>query len=178
MTTQNPPPSLGAPTAGEKSFRPPPPDPLRRRFRGCLLGGAVGDALGAPVEFMSLEEIRGRFGPGGIVDYTTAFERQGAITDDTQMSLFTADGLLRAHVKSAVEGNANLPADRGARLPALAGHAGRVRAADRRGRRRVDRGRRGASRTARPRATPASRPSPRCLRSARGPATTARAAAA
>ena len=34
-------------------------------FRGCLLGGAVGDALGAPVEFMSLEEIRTRFGPRG-----------------------------------------------------------------------------------------------------------------
>jgi ADP-ribosylglycohydrolase len=110
MTTQNPPPSLGAPTSDEKSLRPPPPDPLRRRYRGCLLGGAVGDALGAPVEFMSIEEIRGRFGPGGIVDYTTAFDRQGAITDDTQMSLFTADGLLRAHVKSAVEGNANVSA--------------------------------------------------------------------
>ena len=26
-------------------------------FKGCLLGGAVGDALGAPVEFMALEEI-------------------------------------------------------------------------------------------------------------------------
>jgi ADP-ribosyl-[dinitrogen reductase] hydrolase len=26
-------------------------------FKGCLLGGAVGDALGAPVEFMTLEEI-------------------------------------------------------------------------------------------------------------------------
>ena len=28
-------------------------------FKGCLLGGAVGDALGAPVEFMALEEIAG-----------------------------------------------------------------------------------------------------------------------
>ena len=102
--------SVGAPTTGDKAHRPPPPDPLRRRYRGCLLGGAVGDALGAPVEFMSLAEIRERFGPAGIVDYTTAFQRQGAITDDTQMSLFTAEGLLRAHVRAAMEGTSSVPA--------------------------------------------------------------------
>ncbi len=34
---------------------------MRSKFLGCLLGGAVGDALGAPVEFMSLAEIRRRF---------------------------------------------------------------------------------------------------------------------
>jgi ADP-ribosyl-[dinitrogen reductase] hydrolase len=37
----------------------------RARVLGCLLGGAAGDALGAPIEFMSLREIRGRFGPDG-----------------------------------------------------------------------------------------------------------------
>ena len=72
----------------------------RRRYRGCLLGGAVGDALGAPVEFMSLAEIRAQFGRQGITEFTTAFERKGAITDDTQMTLFTAEGLLRAYVQS------------------------------------------------------------------------------
>lgn len=103
-------PTLAAATGGEKSFRTPPADPMRRRYRGCLLGGAVGDALGAPVEFMSIDEIRSRFGVAGIVDFTTAFERQGAITDDTQMALFTAEGLLRAHVKASLDGSANLPA--------------------------------------------------------------------
>jgi ADP-ribosylglycohydrolase len=102
--------NLGAVSADEKTFRVPPPDSIRRRWRGCLLGGAVGDALGAPVEFMSLAEIRARFGPAGISDYTTAFGRQGAITDDTQMTLFTADGLLRAAVKRALEGSASVPA--------------------------------------------------------------------
>ena len=33
------------------------------RVVGCLLAGAVGDALGAPVEFRSIDEIRQRFGP-------------------------------------------------------------------------------------------------------------------
>jgi ADP-ribosylglycohydrolase len=32
------------------------------RIRGCLLGGAVADAVGAPVEFLSLKEICDRFG--------------------------------------------------------------------------------------------------------------------
>ncbi|MGB8381546.1 MAG: ADP-ribosylglycohydrolase family protein [Dermatophilaceae bacterium] len=58
----------------------------RAGFRGCLLGGAVADALGAPVEFLRLPEIRARFGPAGVVDYAPAFSRAGAITDDTQMT--------------------------------------------------------------------------------------------
>lgn len=66
------------------------------RLRGCLLGGAVGDALGAPVEFMSLDEIRRRFGPEGVTGYEPAYGLRGAITDDTQMTLWTAEGILRA----------------------------------------------------------------------------------
>ncbi len=68
----------------------------REHYRGCLLGGAVGDALGAPVEFMSLAEIRRQFGATGIGDYVAAYGKVGAITDDTQMTLFTAEGVLRA----------------------------------------------------------------------------------
>ncbi|MBM3684198.1 MAG: ADP-ribosylglycohydrolase family protein [Actinobacteria bacterium] len=70
---------------------------LRERIRGCLLAGAIGDALGAPVEFASLAEIVDRFGPAGLTGYAPAYGRDGgAITDDTQMTLFTAEGLLRA----------------------------------------------------------------------------------
>jgi ADP-ribosyl-[dinitrogen reductase] hydrolase len=68
----------------------------RSRFRGCLLGGAVGDALGAPVEFLSTAEIKTRFGEPGIVAFSEAYGLVGAITDDTQMTLFTAEGLIRA----------------------------------------------------------------------------------
>lgn len=69
------------------------------RFRGCLLGGAVGDALGAPVEFMDLQAIRAQFGPEGISDFVPVYGRIGAITDDTQMSLFTAEGAIRQRVR-------------------------------------------------------------------------------
>ncbi|MEE9576688.1 MAG: ADP-ribosylglycohydrolase family protein [Gemmatimonadota bacterium] len=66
------------------------------RILGCLLGGAVGDALGAPIEFLTLEQIRERHGPKGVTGYEEAYGRLGAITDDTQMTLFTAEGFLRA----------------------------------------------------------------------------------
>ncbi|WP_329316868.1 ADP-ribosylglycohydrolase family protein [Streptomyces sp. NBC_01262] len=72
---------------------------FRSRVRGCLLGGAIGDALGAGVEFDSLEAIRQAHGQDGVTDYVVAFGRRGAITDDTQMTLFTAEGLIRAQVR-------------------------------------------------------------------------------
>ncbi|MCE7079027.1 ADP-ribosylglycohydrolase family protein [Streptomyces sp. ST2-7A] len=72
---------------------------FRSRVRGCLLGGAIGDALGAGIEFDSLETIRERHGPHGVTDYVPAHGRRGAITDDTQMTLFTVDGLIRAHIR-------------------------------------------------------------------------------
>jgi ADP-ribosylglycohydrolase len=79
------------------------------RYRGCLLGGAVGDALGAPVEFMDLAQIHRRFGPGGIRDFAHAYGRIGAITDETQMTLFTAEGVLRAATRHADRGHCHAP---------------------------------------------------------------------
>ena len=81
-----------------------------RRAVGCLLGGAVGDALGARVEFMSWEEIRRGFGEWGIRSMAPAYGRRGAITDDTQMMLFTAEGLLRALVRTRDNGSCHIPA--------------------------------------------------------------------
>lgn len=79
------------------------------RIRGCLLGGAVGDALGAPVEFLKWNAIEATFGARGIVDFAPAYGRVGAITDDTQMMLFTAEGLLRAHVRGISRGICHIP---------------------------------------------------------------------
>lgn len=69
---------------------------LRSGVRGSLLAGAVGDALGAPLEGASLAAIRARFGPQGVADYAPGRVRPGAVTDDTQMTLFTAEGLVLA----------------------------------------------------------------------------------
>jgi ADP-ribosyl-[dinitrogen reductase] hydrolase len=78
---------------------------LRDRTRGSLLAGAIGDALGAPVEFWSIGDIRRRLGRSGVTGYLPAFGREGgAITDDTQMTLFTAEGLIRALVRYSHRG--------------------------------------------------------------------------
>jgi ADP-ribosylglycohydrolase len=77
------------------------PDRLSR-YRGCLLAGACGDALGAPVEFWRRSQIIARLGEPGVTDYLKAYGRVGAITDDTQMTLFAAEGLLAAEAQGAV----------------------------------------------------------------------------
>ena len=79
------------------------------RIKGCLLGGAVGDALGAPVEFMSWSQISAKYGANGITDFDPAYGTIGAITDDTQMMLFTAEGLLRAFVRGNSRGICHAP---------------------------------------------------------------------
>lgn len=64
---------------------------LQDRYRGCMLGLAIGDALGAPLEFMSREEIKQRHGQlremigGGWLNV-----EPGEYTDDTQMALAIA----------------------------------------------------------------------------------------
>lgn len=63
------------------------------KFRGCLLAGAAGDALGFEVEFLSEEAIFERFGEAGITEYCL-HGGVAEISDDTQMTLFTATGLL------------------------------------------------------------------------------------
>ncbi len=62
------------------------------RYLGCLYGIAIGDALGAPVEFTPLESIRSKYGFDGITDMVRRF-----YTDDTQMSLATANSLIDLH---------------------------------------------------------------------------------
>ena len=63
------------------------------KFRGCLLAGAAGDALGFEVEFMFEEDIFRRFGENGITEFVLHND-VAEISDDTQMTLFTATGLL------------------------------------------------------------------------------------
>lgn len=82
---------------------------LYDRIYGCLLGGACGDALGAPVEFLSLEEILSDYGPDGITEFDDVDGVLGAVTDDTQMALFTVEGLIRARVRFAAKGICHIP---------------------------------------------------------------------
>ena len=67
----------------------------KQRIEGCLLGGAVGDAFGYAVEFFKLSHIREKFGPMGLVEPVIERGRL-LVSDDTQMTLFTAEGILEA----------------------------------------------------------------------------------
>lgn len=80
------------------------------RIRGCLIGGAAGDALGYPVEFMSEGAIFSRFGEDGITEYQLDKNSGKAlISDDTQMTLFTGNGLLFGDTRGHMRGIAGPP---------------------------------------------------------------------
>ena len=65
------------------------------RIHGCLLGGALGDSLGYAVEFDDIATIRSTFGPDGLQDFS-ALDGGSHFSDDTQLTLYTVDGLLEA----------------------------------------------------------------------------------
>jgi ADP-ribosylglycohydrolase len=65
------------------------------RIKGSLIGGAVGDALGYPVEFLSELTLFTRYGDTGITEYKLN-DGVAVVSDDTQMTLFTLEGLLHA----------------------------------------------------------------------------------
>lgn len=72
-------------------------DNLKNKIAGALYGVAVGDALGAPLEFMSAEHIAREHGRvtnmigGGWLNL-----RPGETTDDTAMTLAVAEGIVEA----------------------------------------------------------------------------------
>ncbi len=75
------------------------------RFRGCLLAGAAGDALGYEVEFANEADIFMRYGEHGITRYGP--RNGGRISDDTQMTLFTATGILVGAARGTIRGTIN-----------------------------------------------------------------------
>lgn len=73
------------------------------KYRGCLIGGAAGDALGYAVEFLDEGSIFQRYGKSGITKYDLA-DRVAQISDDTQMTLFTANALLLGTTRGMTRG--------------------------------------------------------------------------
>jgi ADP-ribosylglycohydrolase len=83
---------------------------LLDRFRGCLLAGACGDALGLPIEFMSLAEIKAQYGERGLTDFAPAYGRIGSVSDDSQLTIWTAEGLLRFAAQRKTHGQHSVEA--------------------------------------------------------------------
>lgn len=68
------------------------------KARGIIFGLAIGDALGYPTEFMSLDRIKATYGSQGISDLP---KTPALFSDDTQMSIAVAEALIKS-------GNGNL----------------------------------------------------------------------
>ena len=76
--------------------------------RGSLIGGAAGDALGYPVEFYSYRSIISQYGAQGITEYELS-NGVAKISDDTQMTLFTANGMLMGLTRLYMRGIGSPP---------------------------------------------------------------------
>jgi len=82
------------------------------RACGCLLGLACGDALGAPVEFIDRAGILRRYGPDGIRGFAPHHGLPaGSWTDDTQLAVATAHGILDWRAESGWAERAGTPSD-------------------------------------------------------------------
>ena len=62
-------------------------------YRGCLLGMAVGDAMGYTVDNRSWQEIQEDYGPNGLLGYDLV-NGYADVTSYTQLAAFTGNGLL------------------------------------------------------------------------------------
>lgn len=79
-------------------------------IRGCLIGGAAGDALGYPIEFMDEPSIFAKHGTYGIQNYTLEpYSGKALISDDTQMTLFTANDILFGQTRGCLRGVGGQP---------------------------------------------------------------------
>ena len=81
----------------------------RDRIRGSLMAGAAGDALGYAVEFMSRGSILAKYGFRGIAKFNLTREGKALISDDTQMTLFTACGMLMGVTRGYTRGIGGRP---------------------------------------------------------------------
>lgn len=78
------------------------------KYKGCLFGFAAGDALGAPVEFLSSEEIHNHYGETGITNFVGwgGFPA-GTYTAETQLAVATAQGCIKAYQDYLYRGTGN-----------------------------------------------------------------------
>ena len=80
------------------------------KIRGSLIGGAAGDALGYAIEIYHEAEIFQQYGKNGITEYELDHHSKKAlISDDTQMTLFTANGILVGATRAALRGIVSEP---------------------------------------------------------------------
>jgi ADP-ribosylglycohydrolase len=77
------------------------------KFKGCLYGLAIGDALGYPIEFETQARMHTKYGASGISDFVKFRSNdqivEGLYSDDTQMSLAVANALISSQNTNSLE---------------------------------------------------------------------------
>lgn len=73
------------------------------------MAGAAGDALGYTVEFISRKSILAQYGNKGITKFDLSAEDKALVSDDTQMTLFTACGMLMGVTRGYMRGIGGQP---------------------------------------------------------------------
>lgn len=82
---------------------------INDKIRGSLIAGAMGDALGYEVEFMHRNAILAEYGEKGITKLALDERGKTQISDDTQMTLFTAAGMLMGITRGYMRGIGGRP---------------------------------------------------------------------
>lgn len=82
---------------------------VKDKIRGSLMAGAAGDALGYTVEFMSRQAILSHYGTKGITQFELDRSSKALVSDDTQMTLFTANGMLMGLTRGYMRGIGGAP---------------------------------------------------------------------
>ncbi len=72
-------------------------------YRGCLLGMAVGDAMGYTVDSRSWQEIQEDYGPNGLLGYDLV-NGYADVTSYTQLAAFACNGLLFGLTRGQLSG--------------------------------------------------------------------------
>ena len=80
-----------------------------QRVTGAYVGFALGEALGAAVDRMRLDEIHTKFGPEGVTDLAVAFDQPGRIGSLTQRLLFYTEAVIRSPHREQPESEAQFP---------------------------------------------------------------------
>lgn len=71
--------------------------------RGCLLGMAIGDAMGGPIDGLSWKNIQANFGPNGLLGFDLQMSEYAEVTSHTQVAAFLCNGLLMAMTRARGE---------------------------------------------------------------------------
>jgi len=76
---------------------------MRKAYRGCLLGLAVGDAMGLTIDDKTWSEIQANYGPNGLLGYDLQEQEYAQVTSYTQIAAFLCNGLLLSISRGKVD---------------------------------------------------------------------------